>query len=77
MFSGTLCMKTLTLHSACLLASVAAVALLTSAQAQSFVNFEAKQVSPCRLSPDGSRLFAVNTPDDRLSLNHVLDEQRC
>jgi YVTN family beta-propeller protein len=36
--------------------------------AQSFVNFEGKQVSPVRLSPDGSRLFAVNTPDARLSV---------
>lgn len=36
--------------------------------AQSFVNFEGKQVSPVRLSPDGSRLFAVNTPDARVSV---------
>src|SRR5687768_3539903 len=36
--------------------------------AQSFVNFEGKQVSPVRVSPDGTRLFAVNTPDARLSV---------
>ncbi len=45
--------------------------LVGGAGAQSFVNFEAKQVSPCRLSPDGSRLFAVNTPDNRLSVFDV------
>src|SRR5688572_12701232 len=36
--------------------------------AQSFFNFEGKQVSPVRVSPDGMRLFAVNTPDARLSV---------
>lgn len=36
-----------------------------------FVNFEGKQVSPVRLSPDGTRLFAVNTPDNRLSVFDV------
>src|SRR4029079_13568054 len=33
-----------------------------------FVNFEGKQTDPVRLSPDGTRLFAVNTPDARLSI---------
>src|SRR5215471_3354105 len=33
-----------------------------------YVNFEGKQTSPIRLSPDGTRLFAVNTPDARLSV---------
>jgi hypothetical protein len=36
--------------------------------AQAFVNFEGKQTSPIRLSPDGTRLFAVNTPDARVSV---------
>jgi YVTN family beta-propeller protein len=36
--------------------------------AQNLVNFEGKQVSPVRVSPDGTRLFAVNTPDARLSV---------
>src|SRR5882762_11654193 len=36
-----------------------------------YVNFEGKQTSPLRLSPDGSRLFAVNTPDARLSVFDV------
>src|SRR5882672_8680626 len=34
----------------------------------SYVNYEGKQTSPLRLSPDGTRLFAVNTPDGRLSV---------
>src|SRR5258705_3717814 len=45
--------------------------LATTSQSQSFVNFEGKQVSPIRLSPNGTRLFAVNTPDGRLSVFDV------
>ena len=41
------------------------------AAAQTFVNYEGKQTAPVRLSPDGSRLFAVNTPDNRLSVFDV------
>src|SRR5215212_7560015 len=41
------------------------------AQVTNFVNFEGKQTSPIRLSPDGTRLFAVNTPDSRLSVFDV------
>ena len=37
----------------------------------SYTNFEVKQTSPLRLSPDGTRLFAVNTPDARLSVFDV------
>src|SRR5438067_12751827 len=37
----------------------------------SYVNFEGKQTSPIRLSRDGTRLFAVNTPDARLSVFDV------
>ena len=36
-----------------------------------FVAFESGQVRPLALSPDGSRLFAVNTPDDRLEVFDV------
>jgi YVTN family beta-propeller protein len=36
-----------------------------------FVNFEGAQTSPVRLSADGSRLYAVNTPDARLSVFDV------
>jgi YVTN family beta-propeller protein len=44
--------------------------LLTTAfgQTNDFVNFEGRTTSPLRLSPDGSRLFVVNTPDARLSV---------
>jgi len=37
----------------------------------SFVTFESGQVRPLALSPDGTRLFAVNTPDDRLDIFDV------
>ena len=40
-------------------------------QSTNFVNFEGKQTRPIRLSPDGKRLFAVNTPDSRLSVFDV------
>src|SRR5262245_3154373 len=33
-----------------------------------FVTFESGQVRPLALSPDGSKLFAVNTPGDRLEV---------
>jgi len=36
--------------------------------AADFVSFETGQVRPLALSPDGSRLFALNTPDDRLEI---------
>lgn len=39
--------------------------------ASAFVNFEGAQTNPIRLSPDGTRLFAVNTPDARLSVFDV------
>jgi YVTN family beta-propeller protein len=34
----------------------------------SFVTFESGQVRPLALSPDGTRLFAVNTPDNHLEI---------
>ena len=36
-----------------------------------YVNFEGKQTRPICLSADGTRLFAVNTPDARLSVFDV------
>jgi YVTN family beta-propeller protein len=39
-----------------------------------YVNFEGSQTSPVRLSPDGLRLFAVNTPDARLSVFDLSQE---
>src|SRR6185436_8736558 len=47
------------------------LACCNSSYSQSYVNFEGKQSTPCRLSPDGSRLFAVNTADNRLSVFDV------
>jgi YVTN family beta-propeller protein len=44
---------------------------LTAFAQNAYVNFEGKQTSPVRLSPDGTRLFAVNTPDARLSVFDV------
>jgi sugar lactone lactonase YvrE len=59
-------------------ATLAAFAVLVgsggpaSAQpAGEFVNFESGHVRPLALSPDGSRLFAVNTPDNRLAIYTV------
>jgi DNA-binding beta-propeller fold protein YncE len=43
----------------------------SSASAQSFVTFESGQTRPLALSPDGSQLFAVNTPDGRLEIFDV------
>lgn len=37
----------------------------------SFTLFESGQVRPLALSPDKTRLFAVNTPDNRLEIFHV------
>src|ERR1051326_4847360 len=42
--------------------------MASAARAGSFVEFESGQVRPLALSPDRSRLFAVNTPDDRLEI---------
>src|SRR5262245_24431350 len=41
------------------------------AAAPSFVEFESGQVRPLALSPDGTRLFAVNTPDNTLEVFSV------
>src|SRR5262249_12901890 len=42
-----------------------------TAGAASFVNFESGHVRPLALSPDGTRLFAVDTPDNRLEIYGV------
>src|SRR5262245_49761075 len=49
-------------------AVVALLACAVPARAGSFVTFESGQVRPLALSADGTRLFAVNTPDDRLEI---------
>ncbi len=52
-----------------LLVSAAILLLTPGAHALgSFVSFETGQVRPLALSPDGTRLFAVNTPDNRLEI---------
>jgi DNA-binding beta-propeller fold protein YncE len=33
-----------------------------------FVNFEGAQTNPIRISPNGAQLFALNTPDSRVSV---------
>jgi hypothetical protein len=45
----------------------------TAIPQSSYVNFEGAQTSPVRLSADGSRLFAVNTPDARVSVFDLSD----
>jgi YVTN family beta-propeller protein len=42
--------------------------LAATPAAAAFVTFESGQVRPLALSPDGTRLFAVNTPDNRLEI---------
>jgi hypothetical protein len=49
-----------------------ALLLATSGTSRAaFTTFESGQVRPLALSPDGTRLFAVNTPDDRLEIFDV------
>ena len=50
------------------LAILIVTATFASASAQTYVNFEGKQTNPIRVSSDGTRLFAVNTPDARISV---------
>src|SRR6516162_9118399 len=45
--------------------------LASGSPSGSFVNFESGQVRPLALSPDGTRLFAVNTPDNTLEILNV------
>src|SRR5262249_40878836 len=49
-------------------AALLSIGHLAAAQ---FVNFESGHVRPLALSPDGSRLFAGNTPDNRLEIYTV------
>ncbi|HJU42893.1 MAG TPA: hypothetical protein VJ691_08760 [Vicinamibacterales bacterium] len=45
----------------------------TGITSANFINFEGAQTNPIRLSSDGTRLFAVNTPDGRLSVYELAD----
>src|SRR5262249_61137134 len=57
------------------IATIATAALLSvmvnHVAADAFVNFESGHVRPLALSPDGTKLFAVNTPDNRLEIYTV------
>jgi YVTN family beta-propeller protein len=50
--------------------AVVALAMLAGVHASdaSYTLFESGQVRPLAMSPDGTRLFAVNTPDNRLEI---------
>ena len=48
-----------------------AIFSISSAFAGSYTLFESGQVRPMAMSPDGSRLFALNTPDNRLEVFKV------
>src|SRR5215831_7453085 len=48
-----------------------AVLLAAVTPAASFVTFESGQVRPLALSPDGTHLFAVNSPDNHLEIFDV------
>ena len=52
---------------------VAVLCLLLAHPAVAFVAFESGPVRPLALSPDGTRLFAANTPDGRLEIFAVSD----
>ncbi len=56
---------------ALLLPLALAVCLPSLAAQASHVNFESPHVHPLELTPDGSRLLAVNTPDARLQVYDV------
>jgi len=52
---------------------LAVIALVVSARGgfAAFTTFASGQVRPLAMSPDGTRLFAVNTPDDQLEIFSV------
>jgi DNA-binding beta-propeller fold protein YncE len=55
------------------LASMALPAAQALAASPSFIEFESGQVRPIALSPDGTKLFAVNTPNGTLDVFKVTD----
>ena len=57
---------------AALFAAVTAIAAESSAdQSSSFALFETGQVRPLAISPNGQKLYAVNTPDNRLEIFYI------
>jgi YVTN family beta-propeller protein len=53
------------------IATVLLAVTTVRAQQPTFINFESGPVQPLALSPDGTRLFAANTPDNRLEIFSV------
>jgi len=51
-----------------LVAGILLAAVTSPVSAKPFTTFESGQVRPLALSPDGSHLFALNTPDNRLEI---------
>src|SRR5512144_694184 len=47
---------------------LAAALALSAAPAMAYTLFESGQGRPLAMSPDGSKLFAVNSPDNRLEV---------
>ena len=54
-----------------LLLAAVTVAVWVADGVASFTTFESGHVRPLAMSPDGTRLFAVNTPDDQLEIFSV------
>src|SRR4051812_47608060 len=42
--------------------------VLADSRSDTYKNFESPQIHPLALTPDGTRLLAVNSPDSRLSV---------
>ena len=59
---------TSSLSRSCSAVILAGVTFASAAHAQSFVNWENPHVHPLAMTPDGTRLLAVNTADDRLEV---------
>jgi len=55
----------------CVYISLLTLFIFDPATAASFTAFESGQVRPLAISPDGSHLFVVNTPDNRLEIFDV------
>ena len=60
------------LHGSAMVALVVTLATQAAAQPPSFITFESGPVRPLALSPDGTTLYAVNTPDNTLEIFDVV-----
>ncbi len=59
-----------------LVAPLATLAIGSAALSQSFRNYETPQTRPIAVSSDGTRLFALNTPDNRLAVYSLANPSR-